>query len=298
MKADEPPPTVVEATRVPRTSAHHGLLTRIKHPRAHRGPARHAAAGAAALGALLAVLATVGAWPALDDCLLAVHARGTPEHAALHADDKHSQVVFILLLHATYVGLIFATWVQSSGSDDGGRVGGAAGRVGRIACFWVVDAVATYAWRVALYLYVVRPLGLGITGTNCGTSKVISGHTHFYCFHMLQLGYILVGDSRPFLPPAPKKPALALGDSGDPRFMAWLIRTCVKLYAIVVMLWTVGTLQQTYMLGFHSLRHMIAGFAAACLTFALFVRVLDCLALRCIVLFCFDFASSAFFGVG
>ena len=276
MSAKDAPPQVVEATRVPRTTPHHGgLLTRIKNPRAHWGPARRAVVVTCVFGTLLTVLATVGTWPAIDDCLLAVHARGTPEHTELHADDKHSQVVFILLLHATYIGLVASTWMES-GDGGAGRAGSSAWRAGSIALFWILDAALTYAWRVAVYLYVVRPLGLGIPGTNCGTSKVISGHTHFYCFHLLQLGYILVWDSRPFLPPRPNKPTPVLGDSGDPRFMAWLVSMCVNLYAVVVMLWTVGTLQQTYMLGFHSLRHMIAGLAAACFTFASLVRLILC----------------------
>ena len=255
-----------------------GVATRLKHPRAHRTLAFQAAATSVALGALFSAMATLGSWSTLDDCMMKAHARGTPAYKLLHADDKHSQHIFIALFHTTYIGFIISTILESStGVRTGGASVGRCSNLAQIAGFWVADAVIAYAWRVVLYLCVVLPLGLRITGTNCGTSKIISGHSHFYCFHMLQLGYTTFCDSRPFLPPRPKRPARSLGDSGDPRFVAWLVSTCVKLYAFAVILWTVGTLQQTYVLGFHSLRHMLAGLAASMFTFASLVSILQTL---------------------
>ena len=154
-------PAVVEATRAPRaTPAPAGIATRLKHPRAHRTPARRAAAAAAGMGLLLAALSALGSWPTLDDCRMDVHARGTPEHAALHADDKHSQIVFIFLLHVTYIGLIIITAVESHRGGDTERGSATtASRLGRIASFWILDALG-YAWRVALYMFVTSPWAL------------------------------------------------------------------------------------------------------------------------------------------
>ncbi len=230
------------------------------------GPAgRRAAVVLALLAAGLALTSATGTWGTLDDCLAdrERHARGTPERTLLHADDKHSQGVFILLFHLTYVGLVLTTLVETAGTG--------ASAVG-VAAFWAVDAGAAYAWRLAVYWFAVRPLGLAMDGSNCGTSKSISGHTHFYCFHMLQVAFLLWVDPPPFLrgrAPAPR----SVGDTGDPRFMAWAARSCVKVYVVFVVCWTLGTLQQTYVLGFHSLRHMISGFAAAAVTVAGYVSL-------------------------
>ena len=239
------------------------------------GPAARAAASMLALLAVgLVLTSTAGTWGTLDDCLAhhAHHARGTPERTLLHADDKHSQGVFILLFHLTFVGLVLTTLIETAGTG--------ASTVGVVA-FWAIDAGAAYAWRLVVYLSAVRPLGLAIDGSNCGTSKSISGHTHFYCFHMLQVAFLLWVDPPPFLRSQAPTPR-SVGDTGDPRFIAWAARSCVKVYVMFVVCWTLGTLQQTYVLGFHSLRHMISGFAAAAVTvagyvsFFSFLSVLGC----------------------
>ena len=258
-------PPVIEASRSVSAGKNGASITRLKDPRAHTKQAVSAAIVMAFVGMVMVVTSIVGSWESLDDCRMRQIERGTPEHSALHADDKHSQFVFVIIFHVAYLGLSCASIITLAGDSKTLR------HAFSVVLFWIVDATSAYMWRLIIYIFAVKPLGLAIEGTNCGTSKLISGHTHFYCFHILQLAFVLFIDSRPFLASTSKKGALVSGDSADPRFLAWLVQTTIKAYALLVILWTFGTLQQTYLLGFHSLRHMISGFSAACLSFSVFV---------------------------
>jgi hypothetical protein len=219
-------------------------------------------------GGFLSLFSYLSSMEVLDDCNAVAHTPGSPERVAQHADDKHSQSVFIVLFHVIFLFLALGSIAdfRTSKKSSNSLV-----THGKICLFWFVDAAVAYGWRVALYLYVVRPLGLAAESRNCGTSKSISGHTHFYCFHLLQLLYLVWSNSvPPFLSSRPKKPT-TMGDSSDPQFFSSILRWGLQLYALVVVFWTLVTLERTYALGFHSLRHMIAGFAAALFTIGLYV---------------------------
>jgi hypothetical protein len=216
------------------------------------------------LGSLLSAFSYFSQLTLMDNCLAKTHSQHSPERKAQHVDDKHNQQVFIILFHATFVFLALGTLLDYNATR--------AKDFCKISTFWIMDAFVAYAWRVTVYLGIVRPLGLATESINCGTSKSISGHTHFYCYHLIQLIYLVWCSSvPPYLKRGPMKPT-TMGDSGDPRFFSKVLRWGLQLYALVVLVWTLTTLEQTYALGFHSLRHMMAGFAAALFSIGLYVR--------------------------
>lgn len=216
-----------------------------------------------AFGVTLTLVSYFSSLQLLDDCLAKPHARSSPERKAQHVDDKHSQGVFIFIFHTTFVFLAICSLIDYGANRFC--------EVGKICIFWIVDALIAYSWRVFVYLFIVRPVGIATESKNCGTSKSISGHTHFYCFHLLQLIYLIwLSGVPPFLRSKPKNPK-SMGDSGDPKLLSNILRWGVQLYSIFVLYWTLKTLEQTYVLGFHSLRHMIAGFAAALLSIGFYV---------------------------
>ena len=190
-------------------------------------------------GILLSIFSYTSSITILDNCNEQSHEMGSPERTAQYVDDKHSQSVFIVLFHMTFLILKLCSIVEYSGTTT-------ITECIKISLFWLMDAGIAYVWRVVLYLYVVRPLGLASETQNCGTSKSISGHTHFYCFHLLQLIYLVWMIKIPPLSNQPPSQPKSMGDSGDPKFLAHVLRWVLQLYALVVVVWTLTTLEQTY----------------------------------------------------
>ena len=291
-----PPPFAVDASRT--TSAVHATQTlsplaraNINSKSSHFDLARWWSTRLTLIGVFLSLFSYLSSMEVLDTCKAIIHTSGSPERRAQQVDDKHSQSVFIVLFHVIFVFLAlgsiadYSTGKKKSSSSGGGGGGDGVtmGTCGKLCLFWFVDAVVAYFWRVLLYFYVVLPFGFAKEMIkNCGTSKAISGHTHFYCFHLLQLIYLVWSNysSSPFLNNNKKKKekekeritaGATLGDSSDPQFFSTILRWSLQLYALVVLSWTLLTLERTYALGFHSLRHMIAGFAAALFTMGVYV---------------------------
>ena len=224
------------------------------------------------LGIILSLFTYISSLSVLDNCNTeSHHAQGSAERTAQYADDKHNQSVFIFLFHSIFVILALCSFLDYGSSHTNQMT---VSSFAKISIFWLVDAIAAYVWRVALYLCVVRPLGYASESENCGTSKSISGHTHFYCYHLLQMIYLVwLTAHQPFINQKSKQLA-TMGDSGDPQIFARVLRWCLQLYALFVVFWTLTTLEQTYALGFHSLRHMLAGFAAALFSIGSYVSLL------------------------
>ena len=287
-----PPPFAVDASRT--TSAVHATQTlsplaraNVNSKSSHFDLARWWSTRLTLIGVVLSLFSYLSSMEVLDTCKAVIHTSGSPERRAQQVDDKHSQSVFIVLFHVIFVFLALGSIADYStgkkkSSSGGGGGGVTIGTCGKLCLFWFVDAVVAYLWRVLLYFYVVLPFGFAKEIIkNCGTSKAISGHTHFYCFHLLQLIYLVWSNysSSPFLNNKKKEEenmtttttTTSLGDSSDPQFFSTILRWSLQLYALVVLSWTLLTLERTYALGFHSLRHMIAGFAAALFTMGVYV---------------------------
>ena len=192
-----PPPFAVDASRT--TSAVHATQTlsplaraNVNSKSSHFDLARWWSTRLTLIGVVLSLFSYLSSMEVLDTCKAVIHTSGSPERRAQQVDDKHSQSVFIVLFHVIFVFLAlgsiadYSTGKKKSSSGGGGGGGGGVtiGTCGKLCLFWFVDAVVAYLWRVLLYFYVVLPFGFAKEIIkNCGTSKAISGHTHFYCFH-------------------------------------------------------------------------------------------------------------------
>ena len=165
-------------------------------------------------------------------------------------------------------------------------------------CWCRIEALAAHAFRVVVYKYVVLPMGLRMDNyaceiscsvrsalpshryrnsafgrllthdvdvlCSCGTAKAISGHTHMNSFHVLYCIRCLMADRNTQGVAASATAAAMQSETEKIHLRMGRAALCLALT-----LWIFFT-GQTYLAGYHTLRHMIYGAGAGAMTLLVF----------------------------